>query len=365
MLFVLPTLAGGGAERVFLVLLRGFDRDRFEPHLVLLQKGDPKRAEPAIPNDVVVHRLERARVRSAAFALVKLVRTIRPHAVFSPLGYVNLLVLMLKPLFPSLARVFVREANTPSCAIATMRAPKFYRFLYRKLYPRADGILCQSEGIRQDLFGVLGAKPPCPVIIADNPVDREETAKLARAEGDPFPADARPRLVAAGRLVMQKGFDVLIEAFASFARDFPRASLVILGEGPERKNLEDRVGGFSLSDRVQFAGFKKNPCPYYAHADVFALPSRWEGMPNAVLEALACGAPVVAFRGVGAVDDIVTDGVSGAFSDGASPEAFAAGLSRAYRIFSGRARVDLLPTRFDAAVAVRRYEEFVSGGNLS
>lgn len=365
MLFVLPTLAGGGAERVFLVLLRHFDRSRFEPHLVLLQRLPAGRSEPAIPDDVIVHRLERARVRSAAFSLLKLIRKLSPDAVVSALGYVNLLVLMLKSFLPAGTRVFVREANTPSRSIVTMRSPKFYRFLYRKLYPRADGILCQSEGIRTDLVGVLGFRPPCPVIIADNPVDRDELTRLTREGSDPFPAGASPRIVASGRLVAQKGFDVLVESFASFASDFPRALLIILGEGTERENLYDRAARLHLSDRIRFAGFRENPCPYYAHADVFALPSRWEGMPNVLLEALACGTPVVAFRGVGAVDEIVTDGVNGVFADGPSPEAFAAALFRAYRVFSGRARADLLPERFDAATAVRRYEDFVSGGLAS
>lgn len=361
-LFVLPSLTGGGAQHVFTLLLRHFDRSRFEPHLALLQRGDPGRAEPELPADIVVHRLERSHVRSALPGLVRLARRIEPAAAFSALGYINLTVLMAKPFFPHGTRVLVREANTPSFSIASTHSPRLFRALYAFFYPMADGIACQSEGIRDDLLRLLGSAPRCPMAIVANPVDVEEISRLSRSGADPFQGASRPRLVAAGRLTRQKGFDLLLKAFAhpAFSGDFPEAELFILGEGSERPELEKKIRDIGLGKRVTLTGFRENPYPYYAAADVFALPSRWEGMPNAVLEALACGTPVVSWRDAGAVADVVTDGENGILVGGSDPGDFAAGLARALKLFAARQRADLLPGRFQIEDAVRRYEEFVS-----
>jgi glycosyltransferase involved in cell wall biosynthesis len=110
------------------------------------------------------------------------------------------------------------------------------------------------------------------------------------------------RLVSAGRLTYQKGFDMLIDAVARCTRS---VHLTILGEGPLRRELEERARAKGVSDRVRFAGFLKNPYPFFAQSDAFVLSSRYEGFPNVVLEALACGAPVIALPAPGGVREIL------------------------------------------------------------
>jgi glycosyltransferase involved in cell wall biosynthesis len=136
-----------------------------------------------------------------------------------------------------------------------------------------------------------------------NPVD----VKKVRAEGaraaNPF-AGSGPHIVAAGRLSRQKGFDILLEAMPAVLAAVPSARLMVLGEGPLRQALEEQSRALQLNGSVSFPGFQRNPWAYVQHAVAFVLPSRYEGMPNAMMEALALGTPVVATNCPGAVAEI-------------------------------------------------------------
>jgi glycosyltransferase involved in cell wall biosynthesis len=108
--------------------------------------------------------------------------------------------------------------------------------------------------------------------------------------------------IASGRLTYQKGFDRLIEWFSNLNNRF---SLVILGDGPLKDDLHLQIKTLGLSDRVNLLDFRDNPWALYAAADCFLLPSRWEGMPNVVLESLACGTQVIATKESGGVSEIL------------------------------------------------------------
>jgi glycosyltransferase involved in cell wall biosynthesis len=160
--------------------------------------------------------------------------------------------------------------------------------------------------------------------VIHNPVDR---ARIAAALVAPKQSSTRPgplRVVAAGRLVGQKGFDLLLDALAlARRRDL---QLTILGDGPLRDNLGARAKARGIAERVHFAGFQRNPYPILGAADLFVLSSRYEGFPNVVLEALACGTPVVATPAPGGVREIL-DGVAGCIlADEVSAKALAAAL---------------------------------------
>jgi glycosyltransferase involved in cell wall biosynthesis len=287
-------------------LLRELDRGRFQPMLAIVDGRDGTwRTE--LPDDVPVHDLACRRVRDALPRVVALIRRERPDVVFSTLSHLNLALALVRPLLPGPTRCIARESIVLGELVSRMRRPALWRTAYRQLYRRFDAIVCQSEDMRRDLvehFRVPAAK----AMTIHNPVDAERIRHLVGSSGvnaADVPRDpARIELVAAGRLVPQKGFDVLIEAIG-LAGD-ARMHLTVLGEGPLRTALEAQAAGLGLSSRVRFAGFDPDPWPAYARADAFVLSSRYEGFPNAVLEALACGTPVVAVPAPGGLDEIAT-----------------------------------------------------------
>lgn len=142
-----------------------------------------------------------------------------------------------------------------------------------------------------------------------------------------------------GRLAPEKGFDLLLEAYARIAGSHPGWSLTILGEGPERRRLESIVRAFGLAGRVSMPGRIEDPQGQLADAHAFALPSRYEGFPNALLEAMACGLPVVAFDCPSGPAEIVTHDRSGLLVPAGDVSGFATALSRVMGSAADRVRL--------------------------
>ncbi len=308
-LFVSPSMAGGGAERVVATLLRHLDRRRFAPSLALAQASGP--LLDALPNDVDVIPLGKGRVRSCWPALVRLVRRQRPHVVCGVQGHMNLLVRLAMPLFPRGTRVLARESYILGRKLAAGEIPAWYAPLYARLWPGFDAVLCQSAEMLQDLESRV---PGTRLVLLPNPVDVGRLHRLAAQKQPPHDAldPERPCLVAMGRLVRQKGFDLLLEALALAARDMrPRPHLTIIGQGPLEPELRGQAMSLGLESYVSFAGFLANPFPLLAGADCFVLSSRYEGLPNALLEALALGVPALALACPGGVEEIVRPGKDG------------------------------------------------------
>lgn len=302
LLFTILTLEGGGAERVFTTLLLHLDRTRFEPHLALVERKGKYLAD--IPPDVPIHDLG-GRGPLGYFRLARLIRRLRPRTVFSCLTFYSMLVLLLKPLTPKGIRFVVRESNLPTVHVPRMPYGRLRRMLYAPTHRLADRVVCQTGEMADDV--VRTGVPRERIVVIPNPLDTAVIA--ARGAGArPFPAGGE-RVVAAGRLTPAKGFDLLLTAFARVAGARPDATLHLLGDGPERAALERQARDLGMAGRVVFEGFRDNPYPWFRHADLFVLPSRYEGFPNVVLEALALGTPVVAFACPGG--SAVVDGVNG------------------------------------------------------
>jgi len=136
-----------------------------------------------------------------------------------------------------------------------------------------------------------------------NPVDVEMVRRLAEGAESPFTGPG-PQVIAMGRLQREKAYDVLLQAFSIVLKSFPQAQLAILGEGPLETQLKKQAVELGVAHAVAFPGFQKNPWPYVKHADLFVLASRFEGLPNALLEVLALGVPVVATDCPGGVREI-------------------------------------------------------------
>jgi len=307
-LFTLTDLGGGGAERVVVTLLRHLSRDEFDLHLALVRKRGRFLAD--VPSDIPVHDLKAERVRNAGPAIVSLAREIRPDVIFSTLSYMNNYLLLLRPLLPGGTRIIVREGITVSSAIKTWKMPWAWPLLFRILYRWADCIICQCKHMGDDLVENFNI-PRDKIAIIYNPVDVDLIRALADQGQSPFSDHGHgPHVVAAGRLSYQKGFDLLIEAFPALLDEYPEAHLWILGDdtsadGQVERDLLALCRRLAIDGRVHLTGFQDNPYPYFKHADLFALSSRYEGLPNVLLEAMACGCPTVALDRPGGTREIM------------------------------------------------------------
>ena len=300
-LFLLPSLTGGGAERVFTTLLRHLDRSRFEPHLALLQAQGAYMGD--IPKDVPIHNLKVSRVRYALPKILRMIWKMRPQTVLATMGHLNIALIAAKRFFPPGTKLVVREAVIPSALFRQENQNiQLWGWLYRTFYKRADRVVCLSDSMVSDLAESFRI-PREKLVRIYNPVDTEKVRERAEIGSNPF-SGTGPYLVAAGRVCRQKGFDLLIEAMPAVLRRFPDAQLFILGEGPLEEELKEQAQNLGLQDKIIFLGFQANPWLYLKHADAFILPSRYEGLPNVLLEALALGTPVVVSDCPGGIREI-------------------------------------------------------------
>jgi glycosyltransferase involved in cell wall biosynthesis len=145
--------------------------------------------------------------------------------------------------------------------------------------------------------------PDHKIIVIPNPVDTDQLKKLAAEDNKPF-GNNFINLLSVGSLTQQKGFDILINAMEYVVSERTDILLTILGEGHLKDDLQQRIDRRNLNNHVVLAGFKNNPFPYIYKADRFILSSRYEGLPNVVLEAIALGTPVIAFDSPGCIRDI-------------------------------------------------------------
>ena len=299
-LFLIPSLEGGGSERVFVNLIRHIDRSRFEPALAVLQKSGPFLTD--LPADVPVYDLRVAGARFIFHKIIPLIWRLRPDIVISTLTHLNLVLLMAKPFFPRRLRIIVRESTVVSRLLTDVRYPRVWEWLCRTFYPKAERIVCQSQYMREDLIHEFGL-PKNKILCIYNPVDVDRVVTLAAHHDNPFTAPG-PHIVFAGRLSAEKGVDLLLEAMGHVIQVIPAAKLTILGQGTLRDSLVQKSAALGLEDCVTFSGFQSNPYPFLQNADVFVLTSSYEGLPNALLEALALGTPAVSVNCPGGVSEL-------------------------------------------------------------
>lgn len=323
------SLHGGGAERVVLDLADLFRRAGHHAEVVVGTFSGAYSAD--VPEGLMVRRLGSGLLRPLArwqalradpggFAhlarpvlfpakpsktvgelpgLVDYLRTERPDALLSVLSYGNLVAIWARRLAGVPTRVVVSERNTLSqSCIATKSRQRRWRYrhlpaLIARTYPMADAITTVSDGVADDLASMTGL-PRDRLVTVYNPV---VTGRLIERLQEPFdhpwfqPGEP-PVVLAAGRLRPQKDFETLLAAIA-LVRKQRHVRLVVLGEGPERAALEARARALGLEDDLVLPGFVRNPFVYMARARVFALSSRFEGLPGTLIQAMACGCPVV------------------------------------------------------------------------
>lgn len=354
---LVPSLGGGGAERVWLNYLRELDRTRFEPELVVcVREGE---LVDDVPEGAVVHELGAAgpwAVPRRVHALRRLCRERRPAAVVSAIWYADFLQLAARGLGAPWASVVTIHALYS--AFEGQRHVPLKRMLMKQLYPRAAAAWCVSEVVAEDFRRAWSRHGRPRVEVQLNPIDLDAIACKAATVSAPE-RRATHRIVAVGRLHRDKGFDLLLEALPALAQEVD-VELYVVGTGPEEAALRDQARRLGVDSRVTFTGFLANPYPIVASADVLVAPSRSEAASLVTIEALSLGVPIVASR-VGGLPEIADHGACGRIVPPRDVAALADATLELLRDESLRARIGeagrVHAERYRPEVAMRQFED--------
>jgi glycosyltransferase involved in cell wall biosynthesis len=304
--FFLPTLAGGGAERVALNLLKGMLERDIPLDLVLADAEGPYLSQ--VPDRVRIVNLAKGRVVLAVPGLIKYLKETKPVALLSHMNHANIMAIVARDLARIDTKLVVVEHDTLSASKSDLRRSQMLPAIMKWLYPRADSIVGVSQGVSEDLDCELGFAPGTVKTVYNPVIDRDTLSKAQMPVAHPwFEAGSPPVFLAVGRLSPQKDFSNLIQAFA-LVRKQKVARLMILGEGETRSQLEAEIAALGITEDVLLPGFVQNPYAYMHNSTTFVLSSRWEGLPTVLIEAMACGCSVVATNCPSGPEEILASG---------------------------------------------------------
>lgn len=359
LLLVVPSLGAGGAERICVLLAQGLQRLGHQVSVVTIFGSDSDFF--ALPEGVlrvaldlgsdtsgIVAKLSHNRRRVAAVR--RQICEQRPDAVISFLSTANVLALLAS--VGLRVPVVVTEHADPR----RQPLPRAWRLLRRACYPRAAALVSVSRGVDE---GFCWLAPQRRAIIA-NPICWHD---IQSAAGD-APAISGPRtVIGMGRLEGEKGFDLLLAAFARLPEELSDWRLTILGEGSQRSALESLAGNLGLGGRVQLPGALRDPFPALKYAGLFVLPSRYEGFGNALVEAMACGLPVVAADCDSGPREIIRPGIDGLLVPPEDASALAAAMAGVMADAERRAQLGAAARqasrRFDLEPVIKHWQDLL------
>jgi glycosyltransferase involved in cell wall biosynthesis len=303
-IFILPDLETGGAERIVTTIANNLPRDQFEPKILLLRKEGGYLE--FLKDDVEIIDIKTPRIRHSLPPILKEIRHRKPDIVFSGFGEVNAYLALFIKFFPKI-KFIARETNVVSQHVTRREIRFFYKF-----YNNYHKIICQSDDMQNDLVDGFKIKKE-KIIKINNPVDFQFiNEKLAISEKpESFKGDYK-NVVAIGNLSSRKGFDNLLKVFSHLKNE--KTLLHVLGDGRDRELLRQMKVDLGLQN-VLFHGQQKNPYQFLKFADLFILSSRYEGFPNVLLEAGACGTYSLANNCPGGITEIIQPKINGEISN--------------------------------------------------
>lgn len=289
---LLPDLHGGGTERVNLDLAYEFERAGYHVQFVLMQAEGDFLAEAGKAFSIV--DLNVRRIRSLPLALTRYLRRYRPDALLASMWPLTVIAPLARYWSGCDCRVVVAE----HCPLSMQYRDWGYlhriglRLSMAVGYRLADDRVCVSDGVVKDTASLSGLEPESFTMIHNPvPVCSEPSVKALQDAEALWSGSRGARVLTVGRMKKEKNHALLMRAFAELEQ--PDARLMFVGDGTERASLTSLAQELGIESRVIFAGFCHDPTPFYKTADVFALSSDYEGFGNVIVEAMACGTPVV------------------------------------------------------------------------
>ena len=346
-IFILPDLETGGAERIVTTIANHLPREIFEPKIMLLRKEGGYLS--ILKSDVEIIDLKIQRIRNSLFPILKEIRKRKPEIVFSGFGEVNAYLSFFVKFFPK-TKFVARETNVVSKHVTRKEIRFFYKF-----YNNYHNIICQSDDMQNDLVKNFNIKKE-KIIKINNPVDFDFIdEKLKNASKPESYSEDFKNIVAIGNLSERKGFDNLLKVFTHLKSE--KIKLHILGDGKDKEMLHQMKSDLDLQN-VIFHGKQKNPFPFLKFADLFILSSRYEGFPNVLLEAGACGTFALANDCPGGIREIIENGINGEIGNIENQKEFAHQIIEILKKdFDENAIRNSIQSRFSKEIILKKYFE--------
>ena len=315
-LFISGILGGGGAERQTSYLLKFLNKDKFETVLCLYRiEGSYLRD---IPQDLRIYDLGakgRFNIPKVLWRLIRIIHRENPDIIFSNLWGSNRIAI--------LAHKLSHANHKRKLLLGIQNNPLSYNKVAQRLmplmYPMVDLLIACSKGVANEAIRKLGISRD-KIQVVYNAVDIARISALAKEPVEHQWLGKFPTIISVGSLTPQKGHVYLLKALKIINQTTP-IYLLLLGDGPEKRKLQKLAISLGIHDRVDFLGYQPNPFKYMASADVFVLSSLWEGLPNVLVEALACNIPIVATNAPYGSQEVIQNGKNGFLLPTANPEA--------------------------------------------
>ena len=314
--FFLQNLEVGGAERSIVRLATALDKKYFNISFLLCEARGFLLTN--LPKEIRVVNLKSHHTSLSLVKVIKYFNIEKPDIVLSALDHVNVVNIIAGIFCRKKPKIIITERSTFS-RVSTYSSTKIINKLISRyimpclakiFYKRADSIICVSHGVADDISKVIGNLPSIRVIY--NPVIDDSFPELIEEKITDLNIinGSLPTIVAVGRLAKAKDYFTMLKAFSIVLKEIP-ARLLIVGDGEERKKIENLIKELNISENVLLLGFQKNPLKYMARADIFVLSSILEGFPNVLVEAMACGAPVISTDCQSGPNEIIENGKNG------------------------------------------------------
>ena len=346
-IFILPDLETGGAERIVTTIANHLSRDRFEPKILLLRKQGGYL--DFLKDDVEIIDIDTERIRHSLKPILREIYRRKPDIVFSGFGEVNAYLSLFIKLFPKV-KFIARETNVVSQHVTKKEIKFFYNF-----YNNYQQIIAQSDDMMNDLvsnFKINSSK----IIKINNPVDFDFINEKLNFSTKPesFKYNYK-NVVAIGNLSARKGFDNLLKVFSRLKNE--KIILHILGDGKDRELLIQMKDFLGLKN-VIFHGRQENPYEFLKYADLFVLSSRYEGFPNVLLEAGACGTYSLANNCPGGINEIIQNEINGEIGNIDNHEDFSQKIMKILQQNYDKEWIkNSIKSRFSKEIILNKYEK--------
>ncbi len=310
--FILPNLLTGGTQRAIVNIALSLDKNKYEIILIIIHSFEKDYKEVKTgsafvsnydPKALRTINLGCSGVKWSALKIRRILQIEKPDILFSSLSYLNLYLGLCRFLLPDATKLNARETNVLSVKHANKKGAFFLNLIYKLAYRNIDNIICQSSDMEYDLIENFNLEPTkCQVI--HNPINCADVHQKSKMPLENYVFEkSRFNIISVGHLTFQKGHDTLIKALAKI--DDIEISTHILGRGPLYKYLSGLAEELKVRDKVIFHGFQQNPFNLLANCDAFVLPSRFEGFPNALIEAGSLGLPLIVNNCKGGINEII------------------------------------------------------------
>jgi len=319
---LLSSLAGGGAEKISLNLAKHLLNKNYEVDIVLSEFSGELADD--VPEEASVVNLGASRELASTIPLIRYLRNESPDVMVSTGTGMNIISCLSKIVAMDNTKRIIRIQNTMSQITGQLSRPEHRAipWLIKLLFPIADEIVAVSEGVARDLINISSISRD-EITIIYNPTHVSKIQDLSYNQPSYIAStENSSTIISVGSLTKQKDYDTLLNAFKIVSEKID-IDLVILGEGPMRSDLQQLTEEFTIEDNVIFPGFVDNPYPEIKNADALVLSSKWEGLPNVLIEALACGTSVVSTNCPHGPEEILGGGEYGLLVPPEDPESLA------------------------------------------